>query len=281
MVDGQPVVDLIDLIASGRGVTDEQLLDPAPLDPAALDAPLRPPRGIMCIGKNYRDHALEFARSGVDATQLGMPSDEAREPAVLFLKPASSIIGPGEEIDPHDGLTSSLDYEAELGVIIGPGGSDIRAQDAWEHVWGYTIVNDVTARDLQHHHRQWFVGKSLDTFAPLGPWAVEHGDVDGANLELRCRVNGELRQEANTSELIYSIPELIEIISAGIELVPGDVLSTGTPAGVGIGFDPPKFLGPGDEVEIEITGLGVLTNRVGHGRKATRRGQEPGEEAPR
>lgn len=267
-LDGRHVSDMIELIAEGRRVTEMDVGGPMPLDGEAVRAPLRPPRGLICVGRNYRDHAEELSRSGYDATQGERTAGGQREPAVIFLKPASAIIGPGEEIDPHDDVTSALDYEAELGVIVGPGGARIRERDAWNHVWGYTIVNDVTARDLQHRHRQWFLGKSLDTFAPLGPWAVERDDVDGANLEIRCKVNGELRQQANTSALIYSIPELIEIISAGIELVPGDVIATGTPAGVGIGFDPPRFLAPGDEIAIEITGLGMLTNRVGQARLA-------------
>ena len=152
-------------------------------------------------------------------------------------------------------------------MIIGPGGRDIRREEAAGHVWGYTIVNDVTARDRQRDHKQWFLGKGLDTFCPMGPYAVTADEVDpeGAgrpDLEVTCRVNGELRQKASTLDLVFDIPTLVATISAGLTLEPGDVIATGTPAGVGIGFDPPRFLDSGDEIEISITGLGSLRNAV-------------------
>jgi 2-keto-4-pentenoate hydratase/2-oxohepta-3-ene-1,7-dioic acid hydratase in catechol pathway len=170
------------------------------------------------------------------------------------------VIGPGGTIDLHAGVTEKVDYEAELVVIIGRGGRGISREDAWSHIWGYTIVNDVTARDLQKNHKQWFLGKSLDTFAPMGPYAVTGDALDARTLTVTCRVNGELRQKANTADLIFDIPTLIATISAGITLEPGDILATGTPAGVGIGLDPPQFLKPGDVVEIEISGIGQLVN---------------------
>jgi 2-keto-4-pentenoate hydratase/2-oxohepta-3-ene-1,7-dioic acid hydratase in catechol pathway len=155
-----------------------------------------------------------------------------------------------------------VDYEAELAVVIGRGGRGITKAEARDHIFGYTILNDVTARDLQSRHKQWFIGKSIDTFCPMGPWLVTADEVDVANLEVKCWVNGELRQDANTRDLIFDVPTLIETISAGLTLMPGDVIATGTPAGVGIGFDPPRYLAVGDEVSIEISGLGRLSNRV-------------------
>jgi 2-keto-4-pentenoate hydratase/2-oxohepta-3-ene-1,7-dioic acid hydratase in catechol pathway len=147
-------------------------------------------------------------------------------------------------------------------VVIGRGGRGISKADAYDHVFGYTIVNDVTARDLQGRHKQWFLGKSLDTFCPMGPSLVTADEVDPENLSVKCWVNGELRQNANTKDLIFDIPTLIETISAGITLYPGDVIATGTPAGVGIGFKPPKYLKPGDRVAIEIGNLGRLENAL-------------------
>ena len=160
----------------------------------------------------------------------------------------------------HPTVTQMVDYEAELAVIIGKGGRGITKENSWDHVWGYTIINDVTARDLQKNHKQWFLGKSLDGFAPMGPWAVTADSVDATNLTVSCHVNGELRQKANTADLIFDIPTLIATLSAGITLQPGDIIATGTPAGVGIGLTPPRFLQSGDRVEITISGIGTLAN---------------------
>ena len=159
-------------------------------------------------------------------------------------------------------VSAAIDYEAELAVVIGKGGRGISRADALDHVWGYTIINDVTARDLQGRHKQWLIGKSQDSFGPMGPAAVSRDEIDVADLDVRCWVNGELRQSANTRALIFDVPTLIATISAGITLRPGDVIATGTPAGVGIGFDPPRWLVPGDVVRIEIRGIGVLENPV-------------------
>ncbi|BFG80844.1 fumarylacetoacetate hydrolase family protein [Paraburkholderia terrae] len=230
-----------------------------PLDKVKLLAPIVPRRNVFCVGKNYREHAKEFAGSGYEAGAVkGAEIDEY--PAV-FSKPPTTIVGPGDDVQLHAHVTTSVDYEAELAVVIGKGGRDIRAEDALQHVWGYTIVNDVTARDRQRHHKQWFLGKSLDTFCPMGPWITTADQVKSDDLDVKCWVNGELRQNANSRDLIFSIPSLIATISAGLELHPGDVIATGTPAGVGIGFNPPWFLKAGDEVKIEIGGLGTLTNR--------------------
>lgn len=234
-------------------IADVELLAPIPL----------PRRNIFCVGRNYVEHAKEFANSGYDATASATAQPEY---PVVFTKAPSTVIGTGADIDPHTGVTSELDYEAELGVIIGKGGRGISKADALDHVWGYTIINDVTARDLQKDHKQWFLGKSLDTHAPMGPWAVTRDEVGDGPLDLLCTVNGETRQKATTADLIFDIPTIIETISAGITLQPGDIIATGTPVGVGIGFTPPRFLTTGDVVEISISKLGTLKNRIGEGR---------------
>jgi 2-keto-4-pentenoate hydratase/2-oxohepta-3-ene-1,7-dioic acid hydratase in catechol pathway len=235
---------------TGKPLTDATVL--APID--------QPRRNIFCVGKNYHDHAEEFSKSGFDkSAQAGEHIPEA---PVVFTKPASAVIGPGAMIPRHADVTQQLDYEAEIGVVIGKAGRGITKADALKHVFGYTIINDVTARDLQKLHRQWFLGKSLDGFCPMGPYLVTADEFDASNIDIRCWVNGELRQESNSKRLIFDIPTLIETLSAGIELQPGDVIATGTPAGVGIGFNPPKFLQSGDVVRIEIPRIGVLENEV-------------------
>ncbi|MFJ5295450.1 fumarylacetoacetate hydrolase family protein [Pseudomonas sp. NPDC088368] len=223
-------------------------------------APLAPKRNIFCVGKNYHEHAAEFSKSGFDHS--AKDGEIAPEFPVIFTKTPDSVIGHLDPIPPHAGVTQQLDYEAELGVIIGKGGRGISKENAYAHVWGYTIINDVTARDLQKNHRQWFLGKSLDGFCPMGPWIVTADEFNPENATIKCWVNEELRQQANVNALIFDIPALIECLSAGIELKPGDVISTGTPVGVGIGFTPPRFLHPGDNVRIEIEGIGTLENRI-------------------
>jgi 2-keto-4-pentenoate hydratase/2-oxohepta-3-ene-1,7-dioic acid hydratase in catechol pathway len=154
-----------------------------------------------------------------------------------------------------------VDYEVELAVIIGKGGQDIAKADAYKHIFGYTVVNDVTARDRQKNHKQWFLGKTLDTFCPMGPWITTSDELDPEDLDVKCWVNGELRQNANTRDLIFDIPSLVATISAGLMLVPGDIIATGTPAGVGIGFNPPRFLRKGDVVAMDISHIGRIENK--------------------
>jgi 2-keto-4-pentenoate hydratase/2-oxohepta-3-ene-1,7-dioic acid hydratase in catechol pathway len=223
-----------------------------------LGAPIpRPRRNIFCVGKNYHAHAREFAGSGYDSSAEPVP-----EAPIIFSKVPETVIADGEPITFDPTVSQAIDYEAELAVIIGTGGKTISRAAAMAHVWGYTIVNDVTARDVQGRLKQWLVGKSFDGFCPMGPWAVTADEIDLADTRLRCWVNGELRQDANTSDLIFDVPTIIETLSAGITLHPGDVIATGTPAGVGIGFKPPKFLRDGDLVTIEIDGIGRLENPV-------------------
>jgi len=238
---------------TGRGI---------PLAEVRLEAPIpRPHRNVMCVAKNYHDHVREFGRSGYDSS-AGKDPDAVPTVPIIFTKASDSVIADGEAIRYPEGVSDRVDYEAELGVVIGTGGRGIRREEAYAHVFGYTIINDMTARDWQGRHKQWFLGKSFDTFCPMGPYLVTADEIDPENLDLRCWVNGELRQEANTRDLIFDIPTLIETISAGVSLYPGDVIATGTPSGVGIGFDPPRFLQRGDVVKIEISGIGTLTNPV-------------------
>jgi 2-keto-4-pentenoate hydratase/2-oxohepta-3-ene-1,7-dioic acid hydratase in catechol pathway len=234
-------------------------LRPLPLDTVRIHAPLRPPKNVMCVGRNYREHAAEFSRSGFDASERTM----VPEHPVIFTKAATSIIGPEEPIVLANDPSGTVDYEGELAVVIGRGGRRIPEAEASAHVFGYTIVNDVTARDLQHRHVQWFLGKSPDTFCPMGPAIVTTDELpDVTTSWLRTRVNGELRQEAPISNLIFDVPSLIRTISETILLEPGDVIATGTPAGAGIGFDPPRYLASGDRVEVSVDGIGTLGNPV-------------------
>jgi len=259
---GHPGAGMLNLIRDfGRtGVRDRRDGDGIALGTVELLAPLpRPPRNVFCVGKNYHEHAKEFANSGFDATA----KEVVPEAPVVFSKPPSSVIGPGAPIPSHLDPTGSVDYEGELAVVIGRGGRGIKRADALGHVFGYTIVNDVTARTLQQRHRQWVLGKGIDGFCPMGPVIVTADEIpDPSRLRVRTWVNDELRQDESVASLIFDIPTLIEAISAGITLEPGDVIATGTPYGVGIGFTPPRFLKPGDTVRIEIDGIGVLENPV-------------------
>ena len=234
-------------------------LSPVPLGQVTLEAPIpRPHRNIFCVGKNYHEHAHEFARSGFDSSAASgaVPKDP-----IIFSKVPETVIATGDAILIDPGVSTAIDYEAELAVIIGKGGRGISREKAFGHVWGYTIVNDVTARDLQGRYSQWLIGKSQDTFCPMGPWAVTRDELDLENAGIRCFVNGELRQNSRIGLLIFDIPSIIAALSAGLTLRPGDIIATGTPAGVGIGFSPPKYLKPGDMVRVEIDGIGVLENR--------------------
>jgi 2-keto-4-pentenoate hydratase/2-oxohepta-3-ene-1,7-dioic acid hydratase in catechol pathway len=233
---------------------------PVPLDQVQIEAPLpRPCRNVFCVGKNYHDHAREFSSSGFDSSAA---EDAVPKHPIVFSKVPESVTGPGASIEYDPAVSSAIDYEVELAVIIGKPGRRITVENALDHIWGYTIVNDVTARDLQARYSQWFLGKSQDSFCPMGPVAVTRDDIDLANTGLRTWVNGELRQDSNTSLLIFDVPVIIQTISEGVTLLPGDVIATGTPAGVGIGFKPPKYLGDGDRVRCEIDGIGQLENVV-------------------
>ena len=234
-------------------------LSPIALDRLEIEAPIpRPGRNIFCVGKNYHEHAHEFSKSGFDSSAA---AGAVPKHPIIFSKVPECVVPNHARVLINRNASTSVDYEAELAVIIGTGGRGITREKAMEHVWGYTIVNDVTARDLQGRYSQWLVGKSQDTFCPMGPWAVTADEIDVGNTAIRCFVNGELRQNSNTGLLIFDIPTLIATISAGLTLQPGDIIATGTPAGVGIGFDPPRYLKSGDTVRVEIDGIGTLENR--------------------
>jgi 2-keto-4-pentenoate hydratase/2-oxohepta-3-ene-1,7-dioic acid hydratase in catechol pathway len=228
-----------------------------PFDRAALLAPIpQPRRNLWCVGRNYRDHAKELSASVFKDNPKTVDSWP-----IVFTKVPETVVGPNDTVRMPLHVSTQIDYEAELTLVIGRGGRDIRRTDAMKHVFGYTIINDVTARDVQMRHAQWDLGKSFDTFCPMGPWIVSADELDGNDTRVRCWVNGELRQDARTTDLIFDIPSLIETCSRGITLHPGDLIATGTCAGVGMGFTPPRWLVPGDRVRIEIDGLGVLENR--------------------
>lgn len=224
-----------------------------PLDTLHILTPLRGmSRNIFCVGKNYGDHIVEFDK----VTTPDLP-----QYPIFFTKAATSVIGPNDMIDSHPDVTAQLDYEGELAVILSKAGADIPESEAMNYVYGYTILNDVTARDLQRNHVQWFHGKSLDTFCPIGP-AILLRDAAPPSFDVVTKVNGEVRQDGSTGEFIFSIPRLIAELSKGTTLLCGDIIATGTPAGVGVGFNPPKFLKKGDVVEITISHIGTLTNTV-------------------
>ncbi|MEO1191432.1 MAG: fumarylacetoacetate hydrolase family protein [Pseudomonadota bacterium] len=246
--------------AALRGQMPRPTGEPLAADAVTLLAPIpRPRRNIFCVGKNYHLHAEEFAASGFDSS-----AKAGAVPAhpIVFSKVPETVVADGAPILIDPSVSPAVDYEVELAVIIGRAGRGIAKEKALAHVWGYTLVNDVTARDLQGRHSQWLIGKSQDSFCPMGPAAVSAAAIDLADCQVRCWVNGELRQEANTRDLIFDVPTLIETISAGITLLPGDIIATGTPAGVGIGFDPPRYLAGGDEVVMEIDPIGRLINPV-------------------
>ncbi len=228
-----------------------------PLRSVKLKAPIPyPRRNIFCLGKNYLDHAKEVG------TVLGDQEMIPKAP-IYFSKVAAPAIGEGDFIDSHPGISQKLDYEVELAVIIGKEGKNIPQEDAEQYIFGYTILNDVSERGLQKLHGQWHKGKSLDTFCPMGPYLVHKSLIPSpVELEIACRVNGELRQSSNTRNLIFNIPQIIHDLSKGMTLKPGDIIATGTPAGVGMGFSPFKFLNPGDIVECSIEKIGTLTNQV-------------------
>jgi 2-keto-4-pentenoate hydratase/2-oxohepta-3-ene-1,7-dioic acid hydratase in catechol pathway len=223
-----------------------------------LKAPIPTPRrNLWCVGRNYHAHAKELQTSVFkdnDANPESWP--------IVFTKVPECVVGPYDVVSmPGAEVSEQIDYEAELTVVIGKGGKNIRREEALHHVFGYTIVNDVTARDVQIRHQQWDMGKSFDTFCPMGPWLVTADEFDGTRTRVRCWVNGELRQDGPTENFIFDIPTLIETISRGITLYPGDIIATGTPAGVGLGMKPPRFLKAGDVVRVEVDGLGAIENK--------------------
>lgn len=242
------------IVASGQGRL--------PLAVTELLAPIpQPARNIICVGKNYREHVREVQSLG--AADANNNADGTPVEPIFFTKATTSVIGPGTPIPIWLDPTASSDYEGELGVIIGKPGRSIARTVAMQHVFGYTIINDVTSRRLQKRHQQWFLGKSLDGYCPMGPAILTADAVaDTGTLIIQTRVNGELRQQAAVAQMIFDIPLLIETLSRGMTLLPGDIIATGTPAGVGMGFTPPRFLKTGDQVAVTIEPIGTLRNPV-------------------
>lgn len=268
IVDGEHIYlfadDLLSFIERGSMVPAREALaqgrrrlrarrkhgDVIPLAGARLLAPIpRPRKNIFCVGRNYAEHARESGNT-------------VPEVPVFFTKPPTCVVGPEAPVV-HHAVTQQLDYEVELAVVIGKRGRDIPVERALGHVFGYTIMIDITARDLQRRHQQWFKGKSLDGFAPMGPAIVHRSEIpDPQGLRLRMRVNGELRQDASSSGMVFSVARLIATLSVGMTLEPGDILATGTPEGVAMGRTPPAWLRVGDVVEAEVEGIGTLRNRI-------------------
>ena len=230
------------------------------LDAVKLDAPIpEPKQDIICLGLNYRDHAEE-------ATRADAVFDVQRGDAVYFAKRLNKAVASGDTIDGHFDICDSLDYEVELGVVLGKDAKNVKAADAAEYIFGYTIINDVSARNLQTRHKQWYFGKSLDGFTPMGPCILSAEELGAMpELDIRCYVNGKLRQNSNTRMMIFDIPFIIEELSAGMTLKAGTVIATGTPSGVALGMDPVvrQYLKRGDVVRCEVDGIGVLENTIG------------------
>lgn len=243
-----------DQIALFFGTNPEMAIS---LDEVKLLAPIpAPARNMVCLGKNYLAHAEELKGQ--------IFSDKPPTIPIYFTKPDHTVIGKEETILLHSHITDKVDYEMELAVIIGKKGIDIPKEKAEEYIFGYTIANDVSARDLQRDHTQWYKGKSLTTHCPMGPWIVHKSALPFPfSLDLKCYVDGELRQQGNTRDLIFDVPTIISDLSRGYELRPGDIILTGTPAGVGMAFDPPRYLKAGSRVTCQIEKIGVLTNPVG------------------
>ena len=223
-----------------------------------LLAPIPEPRqDVICLGMNYMDHSAEAAKWGKDDFVKNAGK------AVYFSKRAAYIVGPGGEIDPHFDIVDGLDYEAELAVVLGKDAYRVSKDDAFDYVLGYSVLNDVSARNLQKAHKQFYFGKSLDTHTTMGPWIVTRDELPGApELDIRCFINGEKRQDSNTRYMIFGVAEVIAELSQGMTLKAGTIIAMGTPAGVGMGFEPPKYLACGDVVRCEIDGIGVLENPV-------------------
>jgi len=258
-----PDLDMLTLIEAGEaGLERARAVSGSPLPLASLTllAPVPVPRrNIFCLGRNYAAHAKERALAGDKNKEMKLP-----ERPIFFTKATTSVNGPFANIPLDARVSEQMDWEAELGVVIGKAGKNISRQTAMEHVFGYTVINDISARDVQDGHGgQFFKGKSLDGTCPMGPWIVTRDEVPDAHaLPIRCRVNGVTRQAATTAEMIFDIPAIVEWLSLGMTLLPGDVIATGTPAGVGSARTPPEFLKPGDVVESEVEGIGVIRNRI-------------------
>ncbi len=248
----------LQLLEHASGLESSRIQGAAPKEQAKLLAPIpNPIQDVICLGINYMAHAEESARYKKEAFT------GERDWAVYFSKRATQATATGEGIPSHSGLVTDLDYEAELAVIIGREAKNVPPEKVRDYIFGYTIINDVSARTIQTRHKQWYFGKSLDGFLPMGPCIVTAGDLPWPPaVKIQSRVNGELRQDSSTELLIFGVEHIVSELSQGMTLKPGTIISTGTPAGVGMGFTPPKFLKPGDVVECTVEGIGSIVNRV-------------------
>ena len=255
-----PYADMDTLIQTNRQELDAavQAVESIPLSEVTLLAPIpRPRQDVICLGINYHAHAEEAARYSAEAFTKERPIP------IYFSKRVTEAVAPNGFIESHPGLVERLDYEVELAVIIGKTARNVKAQDAADYIFGYTVLNDVSARVLQTTHKQWYFGKSLDGFTPIGPCITPADEIPFPPvLKISASVNGELRQDATTDLLITGIADIIEELSSGMTLLPGTIIATGTPAGVGMGFDPPKFLKAGDVVDCTIEKIGTLRSTV-------------------
>jgi 2-keto-4-pentenoate hydratase/2-oxohepta-3-ene-1,7-dioic acid hydratase in catechol pathway len=261
-VDFSTMLGIIQGGAAARKALDALAANPpaatVALRDVKLHAPIpRPTKNVFCVGWNYLEHFEEGAKKLQDNRELP-------QWPVFFSKAPTAVNGPYDPVPFDASISTSLDWEVELGVVIGPGGKDIKAEDAMKHVWGYTVINDVSWRDLQRRHGgQWHKGKSLDGTCPMGPVLVTADSLDHTNLRVSCRVNGVTKQDSNTKFLYFKLPRLIADLSLGQTLEPGDIISTGTPEGVGFARNPPEFMKAGDLLETEVEGIGVLRNPIG------------------
>jgi 2-keto-4-pentenoate hydratase/2-oxohepta-3-ene-1,7-dioic acid hydratase in catechol pathway len=265
-VDAAPLADMVATIRAWA--TLGPVLRAAAASPPAgavlakgayrLLAPIpRPAKNVFCVGRNYIEHVAEGDRAA------GRETTEAPKYPQFFTKPPTAVIGPDDTVPSYAAITRVLDYEVELALIIGTEGSDIAPEKAFDHIFGYTVANDITARDLQRRHGQWFKGKGLDRSCPLGPWIVPADEIASPpDLRISLTVNGETRQDSRTSQLIFDIPTIIAALSQGLTFEPGDIIATGTPSGVGYAMVPPRVLGPGDVIAATVEGIGTLTTTV-------------------
>ena len=231
-------------------INEINLLSPIPV----------PVRDIICVGKNYAEHAKEVQKSSFSTLQ---EKRHVPNVPIIFNKATTSVIGPNDKIELTNDQTNTTDYEGELGVIIGKRSKNIKYANATDAIFGYTIINDVTARKLQNNHKQWFIGKSPDTYCPIGPCIITKDEIkDIKNVKIQTTINGEVRQTGIVKDMIFNISTIIETLTKSMTLVEGDIIATGTPSGVGIGFDPPKFLKSGDKIKISVDPIGILENDV-------------------
>ena len=231
-------------------INEINLLSPIPV----------PVRDIICVGKNYAEHAKEVQKSSFSTLQ---EKNHLPDEPIIFNKATTSVIGPNDKIELINDRTNTTDYEGELGVIIGKRSKNIKYSNATDIIFGYTIINDVTARKLQNNHKQWFIGKSPDTYCPIGPCIITKDEIkDIKNIKIQTTINGEVRQTGIVKDMIFNISTIIETLTKSMTLLEGDIIATGTPSGVGIGFDPPKFLKSGDKIKISVDPIGILENDV-------------------